>query len=684
MKNFRIVVTALMVALLAAVCVSAATVSYDLVAYDEEANQWEVTFTYNLGLDEESDEYANAVVGTYTTYFTFNPEKLVLTDTNYDAVTDYATAKGAPVYFYPTKSGRNEYTYSLTDAKEKTWTVLDNGNVQGYLTAYTQETVFEPNGTTVLSVAFSLAEGVTKEDIYKSDFVIDSVYIKDTANDVAYGYQYTNDTCDATLTVENNIGVEAPVVEEYWNAGNGYNLVDANKNVVANNSKVTKSNETETAVTVKYGGYYQNTDNWAGAALKEAVTVDGLEIEVTYTALPSSTDCWAFIGVLAEPSIFSTKADSYNKGYVNLLRYVDGYLNVRGTESWSISDDYGKGESFFVIEEGDVLRVCFDKNAEDTYDITYVKNGTETFKLPVALDLETALGGTTGYPVVSASCLGSEAGAFEYTVDVAPEEIKVAKIPVAAGDTVYEYTQDNSYTVTEIDADGTHNVTVDEDAYINVVVNSGYTAQKQYRVDAEAEGYYIEVEFGENNVLGSADVAMRANDPQGIKFFGSVSNEVISILSNSQTDFEYGFIMTAESAYNNLGDDYVLDIALVEAGKAKKGIAKGTENGKEVDKYFSRNDETTVIAGVLYGIPKTADGVKTVIVSKPYLKIGDYYIYGEETKSTLYDIAKKLLANENYEAVWEYAQEIIEIVNDTEYPEEIKNEIVIDVSSLYK
>ena len=168
MKNFRIVVTALLVALLAAVCVSAATVSYDLVAYDEEANQWEVTFTYNLGLDEESDEYANAVVGTYTTYFTFNPEKLVLTDTNYDAVTDYATAKGAPVYFYPTKNGRNDYTYSLTDAKEKTWTVLDNGNVQGYLTAYTQETVFEPNGTTVLSVAFSLAEGVTKEDIYKS------------------------------------------------------------------------------------------------------------------------------------------------------------------------------------------------------------------------------------------------------------------------------------------------------------------------------------------------------------------------------------------------------------------------------------------------------------------------------------------------------------------------------------
>lgn len=676
MKNFRIVVTALFVALLAAVCVSAATVSYDLVAYDEEANQWEVTFTYNLGLDEESDEYANAVVGTYTTYFTFNPEKLVLTDTNYDAVTNYATAKGAPVYFYPTKNGRNEYTYSLTDAKEKTWTVLDNGNVQGYLTAYTQETVFDPNGTTVLSVAFSLAEGVTKEDIYKSDFVIDSVYIKDTANDVAYGYQYTNDTCDATLTVENNIGVEAPVAEEYWNVGNGYNLVDMSGNVVANNSAVTKSNETETEITVKYGGYYQGTANWSGAALKEAVTVDGLEIEVSYTELPSSVDCWAYIGVLADPSIFSTTTP-YNNGYVNLIRYYDDNLAVYGTTAWNPAiGTYGAGEGFFAIEAGDVLRVCFDKNAEGTYDITYVKNGTEFFQLPVALDLEAALGGTTGYPVVSASCKGSEADAFEYTVDVAPAEIKVAKIPVAAGDTVYEYTADGSYTATEIDADGTYNVLVPETGYIPVIVNSGYTAQKMYNVDATYEGYYAETTLAANGVLGNDEVSVRVVDPQGIRFFGTVSNGISDIIS------EYGFIMTAESAYNNLGEDYVLDMALVEAGKAKKGVAY---DGNGTDIYFSRDTEATVIAGVLYGIPKTAEGVQTVIVSRPYYKIDEAYVYGEETAATLYDIAKAIYNVEGYEVAWDYAKEVIELVDGPigEEPE-LENEIAIDVSSLYE
>lgn len=556
------------------------------------------------------------------------------------------------------------------------WTV--DGNTAKYdMELYWGDFEKYPINTFEDAVIYTLyvkyADGKSFDDVTADTFKVE--YIKLADSDVSHYFgstEYAND-------IEVTTFVPAPVVEEtYWNVGNGYNLVDMNSNVVANNSAVTKSNETETEVTVKYGGYYQGTDNWSGAALKEAVTVDGLEIEVTYTTLPSSSDCWAYIGVLADPSIFSTKSDAYNNGYVNLIRYAADSIAVYDTDSWTTVGNYGTGEGFFAIEAGDVLRVCFDKNAEGTYDITYVKNGAETFKLPVALDLEEALGGTAGYPVVSASCKGSEAGAFEYTVDVAPEELAVAKIPVAAGDTVYEYTENVSYKATEIAENGTYDVLATGLAY--VVVNSGYTAQKVYMVSPDVEGYYAEFAPAANGVLGDDEVSVRVVDPQGIRFFGTISNDYVL-----ERNGEYGFIMTAESAYNNLPEDYVLDMALVEAGKAKKGVA---HDGNGTDKYFKRDAEATIIAGVLYGIPKTAEGVQTVIVSRPYYKVApDVYFYGEETKATLYDIAKAIYNKAGYEVAWEYAKEVIELVEgDIDEPEvpEIDNEIAIDVSELYK
>lgn len=673
MKNFKLFIAVFAMVILTAICASAATVTYDIAEIEEGTGVYGVSFHYNMELEE-----TEAVVGTFTTRFTYNSDKFVLINTEtLEPVADYTEERLTPIMVNEVKKGLKKYSYNLADAGANTWTV-NEGTVAGYITAYTQDTVFDVNDTLVLNVVFMLADGVTLDDLVSTDFVIDSVYIKDTVSGTDYGYQYTNTTCEEEITVVNNV-VPEPVVEEtYWNVGNGYNLVDMAGDKVADNSPVTKSGETETEVTVKYGGYYQGTANWSGAALKEAVTVDGLEIEVSYAALPSSTDCWAYIGVLADPSIFSTTTP-YNNGYVNLIRYYNDNLAVYGTTAWTPAiGTYGANEGIFAIEAGDTLRVCFDKNEEGTYDITYIKNGTEFFQLPVALDLEAALGGTTGYPVVSASCKGSEANAFEYTVDIAPAEIKVAKIPVAAGDTVYEYAADGSYTATEIDADGTYNVLVPETDYIPVIVNSGYTAQKMYNVGAIYEGYYDESTFAANGVLGDDEVSVRVVDPQGIKFFGTVSNGILDAVS------EYGFIMTAESAYNNLGEDYVLDMALVEAGKAKKGVAY---DGNGTDIYFSRDTEATVIAGVLYGIPKTAEGVQTVIVSRPYYKIGDACAYGEETAASLYEIAKKVYNVAGYEAAWEYAKEVIELVDgpmgEEEEPE-LENEIVIDVGSLYE
>ena len=673
MKNIKFLVAfVLITAMLAVSAFAAVSLDFDVedATTDTGAACYKVVVTQS---DDEGDWRA------LQTKVKFNNEKIIPVDWYDGSVPDYSSAANGAEYpftFGSFTSGRTS-TAELTRPGAPEWTINGaNSEVVVELSwGYVDTYPITASKSLIYEMYFKLADGVALTDIYEDDF---NVYYVKYANGADNYFGYTDESKN-NIVLANNVVNEAPVATEYWNAGNGYNLVDIDNNKVADNSPVTKSGETETAVTVKYGGYYQGTANWSGAALKEAVTVDGLEIEVTYTALPSSTDCWAYIGVLADPSIFSTTTP-YNNGYVNLIRYYDDNLAVYGTTAWTPAiGTYGAGEGFFAIEAGDTLRVCFDKNAEGTYDITYVKNGAEFFQLPVALDLEAALGGTTGYPVVSASCKGSEAGAFEYTVDVAPAEIKVAEIPVAAGDTVYEYTADgSSYTATEIDADGTYNVLVpesDEDV-LTVIVNSGYTAQKGYNVGIDLTDYFDEAGAAANGVLGSNEESMRADDPQGIRFFGTVSNAITAYIS------EYGFIMTAESAYNNLGEDYVLDMALVEEGKAKKGVAY---DGNGTDLYFSRNDATTVIAGVLYGIPKTAEGVQTIIVSRPYYKAGNAYVYGEENAATLYDIAKKLLEDDAYEAVWEYAQEIVDLVDGTE-PElpELTTEIAIDVSSLYE
>lgn len=663
----KIIISALLVLALAFTAV-AATVTFDIADGDVEG-----TYQIVATVDDDEGDYRS-----YANTITFDSNVIVPVNKTNGSVANIAGGKVksplSPWSYTYFDEDEGDYQTKTANVKTTTWTAGEDGLYTLVYETYIDEQGLPLDGMAVFSMHFKYADGKSEADITADSFKVDAI----TYADGGYNYYGRDDEGKATnITVVNNVVPAPVVVVEDWIAGNGYNLVDADKNVVVNNSPVTKTENGKTEVTVKYGGYYQGTDNWSGAALKEAVTVDGLEIEVTYTTLPSSTDCWAYIGVLANPSIFSTKNDAYNNGYVNLIRYSEGNMSVHGTTKWETVGKYGDG--FFALKNGDVLRVCFDKNEEGTYDITYVKNNADVFKLPVAIDLETALGDATGYVVASASCLGSKANAFEYTVDVAPEELAIAKIPVAAGDTVYEYTENVSYKATEIAENGTYDVLATGLAY--VVVNSGYTAQKVYMVRPDVEGYYVEYAPAANGVLGDDEVSVRVVDPQGIRFFGTIANAYVLEEQNA----EYGFIMTAESAYNNLPEDYVLDMALVKAGKAKKGVA---HDGNGTDKYFKRDAEATIIAGVLYGIPKTAEGVQTVIVSRPYYKLApDVYFYGEETKATLYDIAKAIYNVEGYEVAWEYAKEVIELVEgdiDTPVLPELNSEIAIDVSELYK
>lgn len=178
-------------------------------------------------------------------------------------------------------------------------------------------------------------------------------------------------------------------------------------------------------------------------------------------------------------------------------------------------------------------------------------------------------------------------------------------------------------------------------------------------------------------IWGSGDVSVRTTDPQGIRFFGKINNAVIESLNGYGMDIRYGFIMTAESEYNNLAEDYVLDMNLVNSGKAKKGIAFSNVSGSEKNLYISKNETDITIAGVLYGIPKTKEGVKTVIASRPYFELSGVIIYGEVTKASIYDVAKAIYGKPGYESAQAYAKEIIDIGDGVE-------EIKIDVGSLYE
>ena len=254
------------------------------------------------------------------------------------------------------------------------------------------------------------------------------------------------------------------------------------------------------------------------------------------------------------------------------------------------------------------------------------------------------------------------------------EQEKTAKIPVNAGDVIYKAGADIAPVV--IDVAGTYDIVVDADTEGTYIVNTGYAAQKVYTVDSDLENCFEEVTEYENGILGKPGVSVRYVDPQGVRFKGEIKDTI-----RERDDLvEYGFIMTAESTYNALPAGYVLDMALVETGKAKSGVAydKGT-----TDLYAEKTADSTIIAGVLYGIPKNAASVKTQIASRPYYKLEDgSYVYGEITKASIYQVAKAIYNVEGYEAAWEYAKEIIELV-DGPMPVEQENEIAIDISSLY-
>ena len=126
---------------------------------------------------------------------------------------------------------------------------------------------------------------------------------------------------------------------------------------------------------------------------------------------------------------------------------------------------------------------------------------------------------------------------------------------------------------------------------------------------------------------------------------------------------EYGYLVTVESAYNALPADYVLNMDLVIAGKAKKGVAFNKADGTDI--YFNVDGARTIVTAVATNIPLTKDAVTTNIVARPYYELEDgTIVYGETVKRQAAEVAQKIKAEdaETYAKYKDYIDAIVALV----------------------
>ena len=207
-----------------------------------------------------------------------------------------------------------------------------------------------------------------------------------------------------------------------------------------------------------------------------------------------------------------------------------------------------------------------------------------------------------------------------------------------------------------------------DDGY--VVVNSGFTAQKLYKVES---GAITEVTSNENGVLATDSASLRKDSvATGLRFKSSFATAL------KNTVKEYGYLVTVESAYNALPADYVLNMDLVIAGKAKKGIAFNKADGTDI--YFNVDGARTIVTAVATNIPLTKDAVTTNIVARPYYELEDgTIVYGETVKRQAAEVAQKIKAEdaETYAKYKDYIDAIVALVAED------PNYAIIDLGPLF-
>ena len=370
--------------------------------------------------------------------------------------------------------------------------------------------------------------------------------------------------------------------------------------------------------------------------------VNAVQVVLTFNneiLLPA--DCADYTAValdkVVDEPVFLAETKVGKKTYTYALP-ADPTWKTSGNKTTVTVDCYTTDGDKFDAENLDLMTISFTcaagkkvsdlKNGDFTVDSLYIAdgvNGEFAYNRP-----------GTPNPV-----------SFENTI-VPPEPTDLF-VKVTAGDIIYF--QDD--TVATAETTGDYKLPTTENGY--VVVNSGFTAQKLYKVES---GAITEVTSNENGVLATDSASLcKDSVATGLRFKSSFATAL------KNTVKEYGYLVTVESAYNALPADYVLNMDLVTAGKAKKGIAFNKADGTDI--YFNVDGARTIVTAVATNIPLTKDAVTTNIVARPYYELEDgTIVYGETVKRQAAEVAQKIKAEdaETYAKYKDYIDAIVALV----------------------
>ena len=386
--------------------------------------------------------------------------------------------------------------------------------------------------------------------------------------------------------------------------------------------------------------------------------VNAVQVVLTFNneiLLPA--DCADYTAValdkVVDEPVFLAETKVGKKTYTYALP-ADPTWKTSGNKTTVTVDCYTTDGDKFDAENLDLMTISFTcaagkkasdlKNGDFTVDSLYIAdgvNGEFAYNRP-----------GTPNPVL-----------FENTI--VPPEPEDLTISVKKDDIVYF--QDDSVVKMTEDNDK-YPLPSDKDGY--VVVNTGFTAQKLYKVTS---GAIAEVTSNENGVLATDSASLRKDSvATGLRFKSSFATAL------KNTVKEYGYLVTVESAYNALPADYVLNMDLVTAGKAKKGVAFNKADGTDI--YFNVDGARTIVTAVATNIPLTKDAVTTNIVARPYYELEDgTIVYGEIVKRQAAEVAQKIKAEdaETYAKYKDYIDAIVALVAED------PNYAIIDLGPLF-
>ncbi len=330
---------------------------------------------------------------------------------------------------------------------------------------------------------------------------------------------------------------------------------------------------------------------------------------------------------------------------------ADNEWTTEGTKTSLLVTAYTTDFDQFDATDLDVLTISFvladGKKITDIKESDFIINN---------IYLSTGANGEFGYnePTIPTEL------PFENNV---PTKTETLTIPVTTGDVIY--LQNGTSAVAETTGD--YEIPAD-DGY--VTVNTGYDSQKVYLVESGVVSEQTDLRDG---VLGTNASAIR-NDrvASGIRFKSSF----LTVLKSSVK--EYGYLVTVESDYNALPADYELNMALVDSGKAKKGVAYSEADG--IDISNGTEAERIVVTMVTTGVPLTKEAVQTNIVARPYYILENgAVIYGEPATRQVIEVALaiKKEGGAAYNENKAYIDDIISLVSEEEL------EVIIQLGPLF-